>query len=503
MFTTEELRDRARRFATRTAVLVDGGPALTYGDWDDAASRAAAGMQAVGVRPGDRVVLLLTNAEACDFAVAYVACHRAGAAAVPVNPRYAARELDHVLADSGARLVVAGTESGRVDGVPTRSGAELVAGGTAPVAVDLAAGDLAEIFYTSGTTGLPRGVASTHANSAAHSMQPLDGGGILLHGIPLATFTGVQGGVLTPLRLAITASVLPRFDVDRFATLIEVERPMWLLMVPAHILLLLEHGALEGRDTSSVAIAMFGGASTPAAAVLRLGELLPNAMLLNGYGLTEGGGSICVLPPGEAVRRPGSVGKPMRGVEVRIVDDAGAPVAPGDVGEITLRLPTGERRYWNDPDATARTWRDGWVHTGDLGRIDEDGFLYVVDRAKDVIIRGGYNVASAEVEAAIHELADVAECAVVGIPHPVLGQDVAAVVRMRDGADPLTVDDLRDHLADRVADYKRPRVVAIATEPLPRHASGKLDKRAISAFLPRSQREDTGNSGELGLTPPR
>jgi acyl-CoA synthetase (AMP-forming)/AMP-acid ligase II len=485
MFTSDELADRAARFGERTAVLVDGGPSLRYDEWDAAASRVAAGMRATGVAPGDRVVLLLTNAEATDFAVAYVACHRAGAAAVPVNPRYASRELDHVIADSGARLVVAGSEAARVAGVPARSCADLGRTAGSRPAVELAAGDLAEIFYTSGTTGLPRGVASTHANSAQHSMRPLDGGGTLLHAIPLATFTGVQGGLLTPLRLAVTASVLPRFDVDRFAELVETQRPMWLLMVPAHILLLLEAGALEGRDTSSVAIAMFGGASTPPAAVLRLGALLPNAMLLNGYGLTEGGGSICVLPPGEAARRPGSVGKPMRGVDVRIVDEDDRALATGEVGEIALRLPSGERHYWNDPAATAQTWRDGWVHTGDLGRLDDEGFLYVVDRVRDVIVRGGYNVASAEVEAAVHELPDVAECAVVGIPHPVLGQDVAAVVRMRDGAPVLTLDALRGHLDDRIADYKRPRRLVLVDEPLPRNAAGKLDKRALAEVAVR------------------
>jgi acyl-CoA synthetase (AMP-forming)/AMP-acid ligase II len=455
---------------------------LSYREWDRRADAVAGGMRAAGVEWGDRVVLLLTNGEACDFAVAYVACHRAGAAAVPVNPRYADRELAHVLADSGARLVVADDQAARVRTVPVHSVATLAAGNGPASAVDIGADDLAEIFYTSGTTGLPRGVASTHANSAPHDMQPLDAGGTLLHSIPLATFTGVQGGLLTPLRLAITALVLPRFDVDRFAELIETERPLWLLMVPAHILLLLESGALADRDTDSVAIAMFGGAPTPPAAVLRLGELLPNAMLFNGYGLTEGGGSVCVLPPGEAARRPGSVGKPMRGVEVRIVDDSGAPVATGTVGEIALHLPSGERRYWNDPGATARTWRDGWVHTGDLGRVDEDGFLYVVDRAKDVIIRGGYNVASAEVEAALHELPVVAECAVVGVPHPILGQDVAVVLRLRDGAEPLTADDLRTDLRDRLADYKVPRVVVVTDEPLPRNAAGKLDKRALGAL---------------------
>lgn len=482
MLVPQELAARAARFGDRIAVRVDHGPSLTYRQWDLAANAVARGMAERGIVRGDRVVLLLTNAEACDFAVAYAACHRAGAAVVPVNPRYAARELDHIIEDSGAGLVVAGTESSRVDGVPAASCADLASADPSPFDVELSPDDLSEIFYTSGTTGLPRGVASTHANSSEHGMVPLERGGVLLHSIPLATFAGVQGGVLTPLRLAITALVLPRFDTERFAELIATERPLWLLMVPAHILLLLESGVLERVDTTSVSIAMFGGAPTPSAAVLRLGELLPNAMLLNGYGLTEGGGSICVLPPGEAVRRPGSVGKPMRGVEVRIVDDSGEPVATDEVGEIALRIPSGERRYWNDADATARTWRDGWVHTGDLGRLDPDGFLYVVDRAKDVIIRGGYNVASAEVEAAIHEQPDVAECAVVGVPHAILGQDVAAVVRMRDGARDLALEDLRARLIDQLADYKIPRVLVLTTDPLPRNAAGKLDKPSIVAM---------------------
>ena len=470
MLVPQELADRAARFGERIAVRVDQGPELSYRDWDGAANAVAWGMAAAGIRRGDRVVLLLTNGEACDFAVAFAACHRLGAAAVPVNPRYAARELDHILADSGAGLVVAGTEADRVRGVPVRSCEQLASGDRSPFSVDLAPDDLAEIFYTSGTTGLPRGVASTHANHArAHGMAPLETGGVLLHSIPLATFTGVQGGVLTPLRLAVTVYVLPRFDTERFASLIGTERPMWLLMVPADILLLLESHALEACDTSSVAIAMFGGAATPPAAVLRLGELLPNAMLLNGYGLTEGGGSVCVLPPGEAARRPGSVGKPMRGVEVRIVDDGGAEMPTGTVGEIALRVPDGERRYWNDPEASLRTWRAGWVHTGDLGRLDDDGFLYVVDRVKDVIIRGGYNVASAEVEAAIHEQPDVAECAVVGVPHPILGQDVAAVVRMRDGATPMELDALRAQLADRLG---RLQAAASSWSSRPSHSPG-------------------------------
>jgi acyl-CoA synthetase (AMP-forming)/AMP-acid ligase II len=343
--------------------------------------------------------------------------------------------------------------------------------------------DLADVFYTSGTTGLPKGVASTHANTAATKLRHMDAGGVLLHAIPLSTFTGVHGGLVTPMRLGITSLVQPSFDIRRFAELIEQEHAQFLLMVPAQIALLLNSGELGGRDTASVQTVMFGGAPTPPAQVDDLAKALPNAILLNGYGLTEAGGSICVLPPGEAARRPGSVGKPLPGVRIRVVDVTGDDVATGDVGEILLHIAAGERRYFGDPEATARTWENGWVHSGDLGRFDEDGFLYVVDRTKDMLIRGGYNIYSVEVESALHEHPDILEAAVIGVPHPMLGQDVCAVIRQRDGTPPLEVDALRAFLADRLADYKHPRRVVRFAEPLPRNAMGKLDKVTLLSTL--------------------
>ncbi len=502
MTVSSDLRERADRFGGRDAVMVVDGPAMTFSEWDHRADSVGRRLAEAGVRRGDRVALLVSNSSAPDFHVGYVASHRAGAAAVPVNPRWADRELAHVLTDCSAAAVICSEDQldrarqvaaslleaplligpgaggpGELDWdeLASPSGRRFEVGGRG--------GELAEILYTSGTTGLPKGVASTHDNSSHHNMKPSPTGGKLLHSIPLSSFTGLQGALLTPMRLGVTSVVLASFDTHRYAGLIESERPQWLLMVPAHILLLLEAGALEGRDLSSVAAVMFGGAPTPPAAIERLAALLPNAVLLNGYGLTEGGGSVCVLPPGEASRRPGSVGRPMSGVSLRLVDDDGEDVGPGQVGEIVLRMAAGERRYLNDPEATARTWRDGWVYTGDLGRLDGEGFLYLVDRKKDVIIRGGYNVASVEVESAIYEHPSVAEVAVLGIPHHVLGQDVCAVVRLHDGAQPLELEDLRRFLGPRLADYKLPRRLDISPVPLPRSAMGKVDKRALADQL--------------------
>src|SRR5207245_1843626 len=220
-------------------------------EWAGRANALARGLAEAGVEKGDRVALLMTNDAAVEFGAAYVAVHRAGAVAVPINPRYARREVDHIVSDCQPRLVLGPRD------VPA-----LETGDRSPFQVDVGPDDLADIFYTSGTTGLPRGVASTHANASFHSLKPMEAGGVFLHSLPLATFTGVHGAQLTPMRLGVTSVVLPRFDTARFAALIEDARANWVLLVPAQILLLLESGALDGRDTSSVLAVMFGGAPT-------------------------------------------------------------------------------------------------------------------------------------------------------------------------------------------------------------------------------------------------
>jgi acyl-CoA synthetase (AMP-forming)/AMP-acid ligase II len=311
---------------------------------------------------------------------------------------------------------------------------------------------------------------------------PIDKPISLLHSIPLATFLGTHGTQTLCLRLAVTNLLLPSFDATRFAALIDTERPAWIVMVPAHALLLIESGTLEQTDTSCVRMLIYGSAPMPHHAVQRLSASFPRATLMNGYGLTEGGTSVVTMPPGEALRRPGSVGRPVESDVVRVLDDSGAVVGSRTIGEVAIKVEAGQRFYHNDPDATAATWRGDWVQSGDLGYFDDDGFLYLVDRKKDVIVRGGYNVSSIEVESALHEHPDVIEAAVLGVPHRVLGQDVAAVVRLRDGG-ALDVATARDFLADRVADYKRPRRIVLCDGALPRTAMGKLDKEALRKML--------------------
>lgn len=477
----DELRAQAARFPERVALrVVDAGPCsgeLTFAEWDARSNAVARGLVAEGVARGDRVMLLLPVEATVRFAVSYFAAHKAGAIAVPVNPRLAPREIAHVRANCEPAGVVTGDDE---------QWARLVAHDTAPFQVAIVPGDVADIVYTSGSTGLPKGVAATHENVLVNAAAPMEREARVLHSIPMPTAFGSYGGLLLALRFGLTQVHLPRFDPARFAELIVAERPAWLLMVPAHALLLIESGVLAGLDTSSVRVLLYGSAPMPPHAILALAGAFPGAMQLNGYGLTEGGGSACTLPPGEALKRPGSVGKPVDGVTVRLVDEAGGEVVPGEVGEVTIHLAGGERRYWNDAESTARTWRDGWVHTGDLGYFDAEGFLYLVDRKKDLIIRGGYNVYSIEVEHAIAEHPDVAEVAVVGVPHAVLGQDVCAVVRLRAGVPPLELDALRAFVADRLADYKLPRRLVLRDEALPRSAMHKVDKKALVTELERS-----------------
>jgi len=501
----DHLRTVAERFPDRPALRVAGDDdfsEMTYAEWDSRSNAVARALHQAGVGRGDRVALFVGNDCAALYQVGYFAVLKAGAVAVPVNPRVARRELEHMVSDSGASAIVAGpAELDRVRALPPPpAGALLVIGPGAsePRELDwdrligadasefqVAVGpdDIADILYTSGTTGLPKGVAATHRSAlVSHPLMPIDKPISLLHSIPLATFLGTHGTQTLCLRLAVTNLLLPSFDATRFAALIDTERPAWIVMVPAHALLLIESGTLEQTDTSCVRMLIYGSAPMPHHAVQRLSASFPRATLMNGYGLTEGGTSVVTMPPGEALRRPGSVGRPVESDVVRVLDDSGAVVGSRTIGEVAIKVEAGQRFYHNDPDATAATWRGDWVQSGDLGYFDDDGFLYLVDRKKDVIVRGGYNVSSIEVESALHEHPDVIEAAVLGVPHRVLGQDVAAVVRLRDGG-ALDVATARDFLADRVADYKRPRRIVLCDGALPRTAMGKLDKEALRKML--------------------
>jgi acyl-CoA synthetase (AMP-forming)/AMP-acid ligase II len=332
-----------------------------------------------------------------------------------MNPRLAPAEVAHVLAHSGAAAVVADHERVAADlaaagdslslvidassvrvapqpegaAAPVLSWAEVTAGGTGPMQVARDEDDLADILYTSGTTGRPKGVAIRHSNaSMIGDVPPSWSGGGWFHASPMFTFAGIAF-VYTPMKLGLRGIYQPKFDAERWLCVVEAERPVAVFLVPAMAHLLLDHPRFDAVDFSSIAICSVGSAPLAPFVVERLQERMPGAMVSNNYGMTEAGSAYCIMPTGEAVRRPGSVGRIAPPAEVRIVGADDKPLAPDEVGEVRLHLPGRHREYFDDPEATAETWKDGWLVTGDLGRLDDDGYLYIVGRSKDVIIRGG------------------------------------------------------------------------------------------------------------------
>lgn len=489
----------AERFPDRVALVVDDDGSMTFGEWERRSNAVGRGLIDMGVTRGDRVALLLNNRDAAVFQIAYMAVQKAGGVAAPVNPRMARREVMHILGNASARVLVASedqvarAQAAAYDLVPSpvvvsaegthgRPWGDLEKNDDGTLQVPVDGGDLADILYTSGTTGLPKGVASTHDNVLNIPVVPSERDDSMLHAAPLATALGTYGAMIACLRLGLTNICLPSFDAFRFARLVQARRPGWLMVVPAHVLLLQEAKALDGIDTSSVWMVLFSTAPMAPEATRWLAEVFPGAMLVNGYGLTEAGASACLLPPGEALRRPGSVGKPIEEAQVRVVDDRGRQLPANEVGELLIRVVGGRRFYFGEPESTAETWVDGWVHTGDLGFLDTDGFVYVVDRKKDMIIRGGYNIYTVEVENALYEHPAIVEAAVLGVPHRILGQDVLAVVRLAQGTS-LDVESLHAFLADRLADYKHPRRLIVADRSLPHTSLDKVDKVALRAEL--------------------
>jgi acyl-CoA synthetase (AMP-forming)/AMP-acid ligase II len=297
-----------------------------------------------------------------------------------------------------------------------------------------------------------------------------------LHASPMFTFAGIAS-TYNPMKLGLRLLYQPRFDVDEWFDVVEQRRPGATFLVPAMAELLIASPRFDAADLSSITMCPIGSAPVSPATLQRLQAKLPNAIVSNSWGMTEAGPAFCFMPPEEQARRIGSVGKPMPPTEFRIVDPQGAAVPAGEVGELIVRNPGREREYFDDDDATARTWRDGWLHSGDLASLDEDGFLYIVGRQKDVIIRGGNNVHAADVESVLYEHSAVQEAAVAGVPHPVLGEDIGAWVVVAPGAS-LDADGLTAFCAHRLADYKVPRRFTFLDE-LPRNATGKVVKHEL------------------------
>lgn len=476
------LRQRAAEAPDAVAVVADGGVSLSYGAWERRSNAAARGLVARGVGRQQPVALVFANRDWVEYAIGYLAVLKAGAVAVPLGPRFAGPELEAICEASGVGLIVGGDLPGWVSLGDLEAGQ---AGGEFQVPVSPT--DLAEILYTSGTTGLPKGVACSHASVLFHEPPPepqsepeAGGRATVVHAFPVGTNAG-QEVLRLPLRRGDrTVVILATFDPDRYCAVIEEHRVRRLQLVPAMAQLLVAGGAIEGHDLSSVERVVVSSAPCPPALLAAIGTAFPRAAVWNTYALTEAGTARTLNT--EAVARPNSVGRPVGATELRIVDDQSRPVTGGATGEVHLRHPGAPpRSYYRDPEATAATFdADGWVRTGDLGYLEVDGHLVLVDRKKDLIIVGGLNVSSVAVENVLFQHPAVADVAVFGIDHPVLGQDVAAAVVV---SRPLDVAELQRFARARLGEHQVPHHVVV-TDELPRTASGKVRKALLRQQYP-------------------
>jgi len=496
---------RTARLAPNREALVFGRTRLSYRAFDEAANRLANALRGLGVGAGERVAILLRNCHQYEIAVFGIA--KAGGVAVPVNFRLNAEEIRFILTHAGARAVITSGEFLdlldpvmpdlgdvkvwiSVDGDRGRAASfdrVLAMASAAPPGVPVAEGDLAFIFYTSGTTGLPKGAMITHANMTISAMigaieLRLRAGEIGLFSIPL--FHGGGGSAPMGFFLMGATAVVAEYDPERVAALIEAERVTTATFVPAMILFLLDSPGRRRYDLGSMKRILDGAAPMPTD---RLKEVIREwgIEFYNIYGLTETALFLSVLHPedyavdgpAEKVRRLGSVGREAVGIELRVIDDGGHEVATGGTGEIIARGRNITSGYWNAPEETARVLRGGWFHTGDVAMTDDEGYLYIVDRKKDIIISGGENISSVQVEEALYTHPAVREAAVIGIPDDRWGEAVRAIVVLREGM-AANEAEVIEHCRARLASYKKPRAVDFVAT-LPRNPSGKVLKHVL------------------------
>ncbi len=491
------LRDAAARKPDGEA-LVCGPDRLTYAAFDTVVDCFAGDVTRLGIAPGDRVAILLENG--IPFVAALAAIVRLGAIAVLLNIREEAPELAYVLGHSGATVVIhsaslAAKLPSPADVPGVRHRVNIGAGWLAAQRARALAAtqprhapneeDIAAILYTSGTTGRPKGALLTnlglvHAAMIYQACMGLEAADRSVVTVPMSHVTGLTAAVAAMLRVAGTLIIVPAFKADEFIELAASERMTHTVMVPAMYNLCLLSPAFAAADLTAWRIGGYGGAPMPEITIARLAERLPGLELMNAYGSTETTGPVVLMPPAFGLARRSAIGRAVPPCDLRIMDDTGCEVATGDPGEVWLRAPNVVKGYWNNPEASAENFVGGYWRSGDLGAVDADGFLTLLDRQKDMINRGGYKIYSVEVENVLAAHPAVLEAAVVARSCPVLGERVHAFVVAKTAAFDAT--QLRQHCAGQLAAYKIPETYTVLLGALPRNANGKVLKRDLRAL---------------------
>lgn len=481
---------RALAVAPDGVAAVCGQDAPTYRQTWDRMRRLAAGLRGLGCRPGDRVAVIAANCH--RYLEVYQAVPAAGLVLVPLNVRHTAAEHAYALTDAGVRVLVTDRDPGELAALVEHvvlwpDGYEELVAGSAdePLGDGVVETDLAGLFYTGGTTGSAKGVMLTHRNLLANALQSLATMSLTaadrwLAIAPMFHAAGTFASLAT-VWLGGTHVVLPAFEPAAALDLVERARPTATIAVPTMLAALADEQAARPRDVSSLRLLTHGAAPVATEVLRRAHAAFPEAELMHLYGATETAPIVTASPREERLLdgpRARSCGRAIVGVELRVVAEAGTALPTGAVGEVEVRGPNVMAGYWNKPAETAAVLLDGWYRSGDLGHLDGEGYLYLVDRAKDMIVTGGENVYSTEVEEVLYAHPAVAEAAVFGVPDERWGEAVYAVVVPRPGA-ALDVAALQAHCRERVAGYKVPKQVELRAEPLPKSGAGKVLKRAL------------------------
>jgi len=467
--------------------------AFNYGLLDQASARVCTMLKSKGIGPGDRVGIMLPNVP--YFPAVYYGALRAGAVVVPMNVLLKGREVGYYLSDAGVKVHFAwhgfmeaaqagAEEAGGVEIVPVKPGeieGLIFEHEPDDDVAERDGEDTGVILYTSGTTGKPKGAELTHANlgrnaECAVGLVDIHVGDVIFAGLPLFHSFGQTCTMNAAILAGATITLLPRFDPGKALEILQRDNCTAFEGVPTMYGALLNHPDRASYDVSALRMCVSGGASLPVE-ILRGFEQAFGCKVLEGYGLSETSPIASFNHP-DRERKPGSIGTPIIGVEMKAVDDAGEEVAAGEIGEILIKGHNVMKGYWNNSEATAESIKDGWFASGDMAKVDDDGYFFIVDRKKELIIRGGYNVYPREVEEVLYEHPAVLEAAVLGVPDPELGEEVAAAVSLKIGYE-VDAEELKAFVKERIASYKYPRKIWFVDD-LPKGPTGKILKREIS-----------------------